>query len=138
MNKIEKNKIIIEPLMRDNIDNVSETINVYCFCGQPKIVIKFFNNNKMSIWDEKFKPMDNIFNFFEENMPADVDDLIYQTFCLSKRLSENFIFVRVDWMIYRNKIWFEELTFTPYSGFNKFKKNADNIKYGQLINLQGE
>ena len=62
----------------------------------------------------------------------------------SKILSKEFKLVRIDWMIYNNKIYFEEMTFTPLSGFmpdfmlkkdffkkinNEFKINNKEIYY---------
>ena len=94
-------KILIEPLMRDEINKEPIKINLYCFNGVPKVIIKFFDTNKMSIWNEKFDPMENIFNFSEEIIKNNVDDYIKQTFDLSIKLSKDFDFVRTDWMIFR-------------------------------------
>ena len=55
---------------------------------------------------------------------------------LSRKLAGEFYFVRVDWMIYKEKFYFEELTFTPYSGYIKFKNKKYNLKLGKLINLE--
>ena len=130
-------KIIIEPLMREYINKDQTKINIYFFNGIPKIIIKFFDN-KMSIWDEKFDSMDNIFNFSEENIKMNTDDLINQTFDLSIKTEKflNFELVRTDWMIYKNKPYFEELTFSPYSGFINFKDKNINKRLGSWLNLE--
>ena len=125
-----KPKILIEPLMRDEINTEPVKINVYCFNGKPEIFIKFFENNKMSIWNGKFEQLENIFNFSEENTKMKFDDLINQTFVLSKQLAEKFNIVRIDWMLFKNKLYFVEMTFTPYSGF----KNIDN-ELNKLIKI---
>ncbi len=131
-----KPKILIEPLMREQLDKTSETINIYCFNGNPQIIIHFFDDKKMSIWDENFKPMENIFDFSEENIKKEADNLIKQAFVLSKQLAVDFCFVRVDWMIFKHRIYFEELTCTPYSGFNVLKDMTVNLKLGKLINIE--
>ena len=171
-----KPKILIEALMREEQNKDPVKINVYCFNGEPKIFVKFFDENKMSIWNEKFEPMENIFNFPEINIKNKADDFINQTFdrnfrkdesnradeievtgnpteqqnCdssfkvksrismkeisrLSEELSKEFKFVRIDWMIYQNKLYFEEMTFTPYSGFHIFKNPKYNFTIGKLI-----
>ncbi len=130
-----ESKILIEPLMRDYIDKEPEKINIYCFNGEPKIFIRFFDKNTMSIWNSKFKHIDNIFNFSEGNIKTDVDDYINQTFELVKKLAKSFNFVRIDWMIYQNKLYFEELTFTPYSGFLNFKDYKAEIDLGRLLDI---
>ena len=53
---------------------------------------------------------------------------------LSKEFSKDFNFVRVDFMIYQNKIYFAELTFIPYSGFHDFGK-VWNKKLSNYLNL---
>ena len=54
---------------------------------------------------------------------------------LSKKIAQDLNFVRVDWMIYKGKLYFEELTFTPYAGFRNFKSKKNELKLGELINL---
>ena len=39
-------------------------------------------------------------------------------------------------MIYQKELYFEELTFTPYSGFCKFNDNKNNLTTGKMINLE--
>ena len=127
-----KPKIFIEPLLRDNINQDAQKLNVYCFNGIPKTFIKFFDNHKMSIWDEEFHSMENIFGFHEENINLPFDEYLNQSIDLSKKLARNFDFVRVDWMIFKNKLYFEELTFTPYSGFHKIDKK-NNYELGNFL-----
>ena len=129
-------KILIEPLMRDCINKGPVKINVYCFNGNPMIIIKFFDKNKMSIWDKTFKSLENIFGFMEENIKISIDKYIKQSIDLSVKLAQNFIFVRVDWMIYQNKLYFEELTFTPYSGMINFADINTGITLGRYIKLK--
>ena len=130
-------KILIEPLMRDNIDKSCQEIQVYCFNGQPKLIIKLHNEKEITIYDENLEISKNNLGFEERKINIEADDLIKQSFVLSKQLSKDFIFVRTDWMIYQNKLYFEELTFTPYSGFNGFKQHKTKIKFGELIKIEG-
>ena len=130
-------KIIIEPLLREKINIPCEEINVYCFNGLPKIFIRFYDNETMSIWDEKFNSIDNIFNFKEKLVKGEIETAIKKAVNLSKKLSKDFNFVRVDWILYKNKLYFGELTFTPYSGFIKFSNQTYNLKLGKMINLKG-
>ncbi len=38
-------------------------------------------------------------------------------------------------MVYEDKIYFNEMTFTPYSGFYQFKNKETNEMLGNLLNL---
>ena len=41
-------------------------------------------------------------------------------------------------MIFQNKIYFEELTFTPYSGFINFIDKKNNYYLGNLLTNKGD
>ena len=113
-------KILIEPLMREEINNESEEIQIY-FDEEIKFIIRKYTKNQITIYDKNLKITDNFLGFEENKILIDPDDLIKQTFDLSKQLIKNtdIKLVRIDWMIYKNKPYFEEFTFTPYSGFKK-------------------
>ena len=130
-----KPKILIEPLMRDEINTPCEEIQIYCFNGEPLLIFKLFQCNKQTAYNNKFEIADDLFESAEETILLPADDNIKQAFNLSKKLGSNFNFVRVDWMIHQNKLYFEELTFTPYSGFFKFGNRKNNIKLGQYLNI---
>ncbi len=130
-----KPKILVEPFLREKITQDCPKIQVYCFNSKPKIIINFFDENNMSIWNEKFIPIDNFFNFSEKNIKININDYINQSVDLSIKLAKQFNFVRVDWMLYKNKLYFEELTFTPYSGMVEFKDKNYDLILGNYIDL---
>ena len=131
-------KILIEPLLRNYVNEESQKINAYCFNGIPEILIRLHGNfdEGITIYNKNFEQIPDLFDFSEKKIYAEADNLINQAFDLSKKLAENFNFVRVDWMIYQNKLYFEELTFTPYSGFRRFNNKKNNLKLGEMISLE--
>ncbi len=126
-------KLLIEPFM-------NRLIEVYCFSGVPKVFadIHLDKSVKICTYNEDFSYADLVLKPDDrelmQNFPA--DGILKQSIDLSKKLSKNFRFVRVDWMCHEGKLYFEELTFTPYSGFSGFDKNW-NLKMGSWINLEG-
>lgn len=98
-------KIIIEPLLRQNIDEKTKEYWIWC-----TDTIQLTDN-----FDEKYKE---------------------EAIRLSKILSDKFKFVRVDWMVYNQNLYFGEMTFTPFSGFipnemlnqTVFKLLSENLK----------
>ena len=134
-------KIVIEKLLR-SYNKPTEDIEVYCFNGTPKIIRRIHNNgtNNVSIFDEnfnnlelKFLEQDVIINFpFNDN----IKQMFVQILSLSKQLAKDFKFVRADYLVSDDKFYFNELTFTPFSGFCPFDKKT-NKKLGNLINLKG-
>ena len=130
-------KILIEPLMRNDIDLLGSEIQVYVFNSMPEFIIKLHNENQITIYDKNLNITEDLFGFREEKIKCSADELIKQAFDLSKELAKDFNFVRVDWLIYNNRLYFGELTFTPFSGFFKFKNRENNLKLGKMINLKG-
>ena len=128
-------KILIEPLMKEDVNKFSQEIYFFCFHGEPKYAIKMYNPKQVSTYDENLKITEDVFDTDEKNLPAEADELLKYTYSLSKRLSKDFKFVRVDWIIYQKKPYFCELTFTPFSGFRKFKKEEYDLKFGNWIEL---
>ena len=132
-----KSKIIIEKLFR-NKNIINEDLEVYCFNGIPKIIRQIHNNgtNNVSLYDENFNKI-NI-KFLEQDIiiNKEINEILKQTIELSKKLSKDFSFVRVDWLIFEDKFYFNELTFTPFSGFCHLDKKW-NKQLGNFINLKG-
>ena len=64
-------------------------------------------------------------------MPIQIDEMI----CLAEKLSSGISFLRVDFYVINNQIYFGELTFYPASGFGKFIPNEWDKRLGEMINL---
>ena len=53
----------------------------------------------------------------------------------ARKLSKEFVFVRVDFYEVNNRVYLGELTFTPSNAFIKWKNMKQNILVGSYINL---
>ena len=126
-------KILIEPLMREEINIPCEEIHVYYSCSKFLFLVRM-KGRYTSLYDDNLNFIDNVLSDGDIKINKPADDLIKQTFVLSEQLSKDFKFVRVDWMIYKNKLYFEELTFTPHSGFHKLNKDYYE-KISKLIEI---
>ena len=129
-------KIIIEELLYDK--NVS--FQIWCFNGKP-LISRVFNGGNITSLDENLENI-NI-KFLTENKYGvtyfiDCVDILKNAIDLSKKLSKDFKLVRVDWMVYNNKLYFEEMTFTPLSGFIFFAEKQDELqlRYGKMLVLK--
>jgi len=65
-------------------------------------------------------------------IPSNLDEMIK----ISRKLSEDFEFVRVDLFNVNGKIYFSELTFSPCSGFMPISPENIDLKYGKMIDLK--
>ncbi len=131
-------QIIIEPLLLDDLNDKPEEIEIYCFNGESKIFqkIKYSVPGEVSVYDENYNNLYLKFmpDYVIKNEPA--DDNLKLAVTLSQKLCEEFKLVRVDWLLYKNKIYFNEMTFTPFSGLYNFENPEWNIKLGNMLDLK--
>ncbi len=138
-------RLIIEPMLIENPDESEFEYEIYCFNSKPKIFRKYkvdltIHKSLVSTFDENYKKIDLSF-FSEVEVPTefDADDNLKKAVELSKVLSKEFKFVRVDWIIYKNMLYFGEMTFSPHSGFFVFgeKNKKWQLELGNMLNLKG-
>ena len=134
-------KIICEKYMENTDGTEPLEYKVLCFNGIPEYVLVIsgrFGDKEMTIdtYDMEWNYTDLINgdcplsgNIFKK--PEYLNE-IYQ---ISKKLSENTPFLRVDFNFWNNRLYFGELTFFDAAGFEHYKPEIWNYKLGSMINL---
>lgn len=129
-----KSKIICEKYLGDNIDDYK----VYCFHGEPKYIMLCKNRRKSQIkyyfYTFEWEYLNDLIEQLEDphiKKPENIKE-IYE---FSKKLSKDFVFVRVDMYIVEGKIIFGELTFVPSGALDNETLPSVNIELGNLIKL---
>ena len=86
------------------------------------------------IYDENYKKSKIRLSpeYVEEYEEA--DETLKEAVEKSKTLSTGFKLVRVDWLLYNKQIYFNEMTFTPFSGFFRMDDKT-NLKIGKMLKL---
>lgn len=131
-------KILIEPVLTNKNDEIPTEVEIYCFNRVPK----FFQQIKYSyppiscVYDENYKEADFTFNSGYIRKYSKPDEKLIKIVELSKVLAQEFKLVRVDWILYQNKIYFNEMTFTPFSGFFTFFDEKINKELGNKLKLK--
>lgn len=113
----------------------------FCFNGIPKFCQVIRNRNTketIDFYDMSWNHMPFVgLNPVAKNglnpvaKPKNLKDMI----SICEKLSEGFLFIRVDLYNVDGKIYFGELTFYPASGFGVFKPDEWNFKLGDMIKL---
>ena len=112
---------------------------IFCFNGEPKLILfgsgKRTNKICCTMFDTEWNNLHfNYGGYLHETeipKPKNFDKMLK----IAKILSKDFKFVRVDLHNINGKIYFGEMTFTPASGYMKFKpRNYDRI-LGDMLNL---
>lgn len=135
-----KTKILIEKYMEDS--NKSDLIDykLFCFNGIPKIVLvcseRFSSSNMCETWfDMNWKLIDMTESGHRVDSTISKPKQLKKMVELSKKLSKNIPFIRVDWYEIGDKLYFGELTFYPASGFEKFEPKEWNKKIGDMLSI---
>lgn len=126
-------KIIVEKLLLDDNGEIPKDYKFHCF------------KNKIIIQVDSSRYLNHTQDFFDENWEkikleclAPNSDFIIEKpnnfteiLKIIKKLAEDFNYVRVDIYLLKDKIYFGELTFCPWSGFTSFKPHKMDIEFGK-------
>ena len=130
-------KLLIEENLFPNEDEFPIEYQIFCFNGVPKIYQKF-NCTKFpttTIYNQDYSiaqfSFDSRYRCIDEEAPESLKKAVE----LSKKLSQDFKLVRVDWLYAKEKLYFNEMTFTPYSGFYMFENQKWDYEIGKLLKL---
>lgn len=135
-----KPKIIIEQYMEDKKAKELIDFKIMCFNGIPKFSFtcseRYNDGLKVTFYNLSWEKMS-----FERHYPSSTKNIEkpknYELMLeLSKKLSKNIPFVRVDWYEINGKLYFGELTFYPGSGLEEFKPFSWDKKLGKLLSLE--
>lgn len=135
-----KPRIIAEKYMEDTGTGELRDYKFFCFGGQARCAKIDFDRfiehhanyfdiegNLLPFGEESYPPDENRVINFPENMPTMVR--------LSEILSKETPFLRADFYDVNGDVYFGELTFFPYSGFEKFTNDDWDYQLGSWIKL---
>lgn len=130
-------KIICEKYLTEDIIDYK----FYCFNGEPKFFyVSIIPNGDFHYMKAIFYNIDGTkANFIRTDheilesvvLPSNLNEMVE----LSRHLSKEFKFVRVDLFNVDGKIYFSELTFSPCSGFMPLSPSNADYEIGELISL---
>ena len=113
----------------------------FCFNGEPKLLFIAKDRpyaTKSNYYDMNFKklPFKQHYENFNDciEKPKGFDKMVE----LSKKLSKNIPHVRVDFYDINGKVYFGELTFYHFSGFEKFEPEDWDRTLGDMLKLPKE
>lgn len=136
-----KPRIIAEQYMVDESGTELKDYKFFCFNGEPKLLFIAKDRpyaTKFNYYDMNFKklPFKQHYENFNDciEKPKGFDKMVE----LSKKLSKNIPHVRVDFYDINGKVYFGELTFYHFSGFEKFEPEDWDRTLGDMLKLPKE
>ncbi|WP_418417348.1 ATP-grasp fold amidoligase family protein [Blautia sp.] len=137
-----KPRIIAEQYIEDSCVRELRDYKIYCFNGKAKFLylsegMENHDTARISFVNLDWTPADfrrNDYKEFEKlpKKPEHLDDIIM----LAENLAKNQAFIRVDFYEVNNRVYFGELTFFPGSGFTLFASDEDDLRIGQMLDIE--
>ena len=134
-------KIICEKFMENANGEKCLEYKVFCFNGVPRYI--FVISNRLSAEKTTIDVYDELWNYVELRRKDSISagDIFEKPGCyeslikLSKQLSNNTLYLRVDFNFWNDRLYFGELTNYDMGGFGVYQPEVWDYKLGELIDL---
>lgn len=130
--------IMAEEYLTDSINKNPIDYKFYCFNGKAENILICSNRDeelKLDDFDLEWNLRDYTFPEYKSNRefikPKNLDEMIE----IAEKLSQDHIFVRVDLYNINGKIYFGELTFTPFNGIINYYRQETLDLLGDKLKL---
>lgn len=135
-------RIICEKFISDN-GNVPMDYKIYCFNGKPDVIMVCKDRFRKNSHKAQYFYFDQNWNFIPLNkgdgllVPPNIEKPknLDKMFSIAKKLSEDFIFARIDLYNIEGKIYFGEITLTPNSGFDSDITEETDLYFGNKLEI---
>lgn len=135
-----KPRIIAEMFLGTDNEEIDD-YKVHCFNGEPRITLvcsgrysdtglteDFYDND----WNHLNLKRPGVSNSVKSHSkPANFDEML----SISRILSKNYTFIRVDFYIVHNRLYLGELTFYPAGGFDGYEPEEYDMILGKWLDL---
>ncbi len=132
-------RIIAEKYMSKSDGSIPEDYKVLNFNGNPGIIqvdLDRFINHKKKLFLPNWTELNFDFNYpTEKEYSLKKTDTLNEMLGLARKLSKEFSFLRTDFYVIDDRIYFGELTLFPASGFGKFSPEEWDERIGKWISL---
>ncbi|MBO7119862.1 MAG: hypothetical protein J6W03_06050 [Bacteroidaceae bacterium] len=134
-------KIVVEAYLKPEHGVQPDDYKLYCFNGEPKFILlctgREFGRPKFYFFDEGW----NLARINRDSKAAPEGFTYPRPNCFDKlmesarTLSAPFKFVRADFYVVGDKVYFGELTFTPEAGIDAHRLYETDLMFGKLLKL---
>lgn len=132
-------KIVCEAYLADGAHDTLPDYKVYCFHGEPLAVLVMRDRGKnmnAQFFDTDWNKLENDAGYYAVSSkipkPSCFDDMIRA----AKKLSAAFPFVRCDFYVVQDKVFFGELTFTPAGGLYTYRTDINGKDMAEYLILE--
>lgn len=131
-------RIICERLLANSDEPALVDYKFHCFHGEPKYIQtdrNRFQSHTLDFYDLEWNRLPFGLWFPRSKNAIPKPKPLKKMIELAKTLSKEFKYIRVDFYMVQDKIYFGELTFYPCNGFGVFKPSSVDYEFGKLLKL---
>lgn len=131
-------KIICEKYLSDKNAKSLSDYKVYCFNGEPKAIFVMHDRSgklKTEFYDIEWNLLENTYKYEKPEKNTPKPKCLKKLLEVSRKLSNPFPFVRCDYYIVDDKLYFGELTFTPAGGLYTSETKVNGKNMAELLNI---
>lgn len=132
-------RIIAEQYMEDHTDGELRDYKFFCFDGEPKLMFvasdRGQNKTKFDYYDLEFNHVNILQKYPNASESLRRPETFAQMIDFSRKLSNGFPHVRVDFYEVNGHLYFGEMTFYHFSGFMPFKPDKWDRILGDWLKL---
>lgn len=132
-------RVICEKYL-ENDDSIID-YKIHCFNGIPIFILTCSNRNealRLNLYDLDWNPIHKIQGKYKNDNEIEKPSELEKMLSISRKLAEDFDFVRVDLYQIGKKIFFGELTFTPDGGMLSYFTKEFDLEMGERLKLGGK
>jgi hypothetical protein len=132
-----KPHIIVEKLLLDEKGNIPADFKLHFFNGKLGIIqidSDRLSYHKRNLYDPDWNHLDFIWEY-EQGIITSKPAMLDSMKMLGEKIAKDFIYVRVDFYLIFDKIYFGEITFHPGGGYDIFKPEKFDLEVGKLLEL---
>lgn len=137
--KYAPKKIIGEKFLSNDTETVIADYKVYCFHGEPQAIFVMNGrgyNLTTEFFDINWNALENTQKYKETKIATEKPKCLAQMMDVACKLSHPFPFVRLDFYVVKDNLYFGEMTFTPAGGLYTSTTKIHEKDMAELINLE--
>lgn len=137
-----KSVIIAEQLLEDetHFNNAVNDYKIFCYDGKPEYIIcvsdRYSNRCNHLVYDAQWHKIRVASEGARIEEDAPKPENLQEMLEVATKLSEDFPFARIDLYSLKNRIYFGEITFYPWSGYMEFEPEEFDFTLGEKFVLR--
>lgn len=136
-----KPRIIIEKYLENQDKQELTDYKIFCFNGEPKFIDVHsgrFAEHKRNVYDTNWNYLKDVRFKYPNSEDIEKPNVLEDLLCYARKLSKDFVHVRVDFFIVNDNIYFSEFTFANGAGFDPISPYEFELEMGRMIGLPGK